>query len=151
MLTWVTRGVFLGYQRAYLGLDVDDIFLGDDKWDPATHTTDYDFASAIRMTPADVDTAVAWQQRTGLQMAMVYNMGGVDLYGGAGADQLLAKFQQTKNQFRWINHTLEHPNLDCTTANYTRNQIAQNQTRFNQRLPDRARAGTQRPDRARHR
>ena len=33
MLNWVTRGVFLGFQRSYLGLDVDDIFLGDDKWD----------------------------------------------------------------------------------------------------------------------
>ena len=27
MLNWVTRGVFLGYQRNYLGLDVDDVFL----------------------------------------------------------------------------------------------------------------------------
>ena len=34
MLNWVTRGVFLGYQRSYLELDVDDVFLGDDKWDP---------------------------------------------------------------------------------------------------------------------
>ena len=39
MLNWVTRGVFLGYQRNYLGLDVDDVFLPDDKWDPATHTS----------------------------------------------------------------------------------------------------------------
>ena len=42
MLNWVTRGVFLGYQRNYLELQVDDLFLGDDAWDPATHTTDYD-------------------------------------------------------------------------------------------------------------
>ena len=37
-LNWVTRGVFLGYQRNYLELQVDDLFLGDDAWDPATHT-----------------------------------------------------------------------------------------------------------------
>ena len=34
MLNWVTRGVFLGYQRNYLELQVDDLFLGDDAWDP---------------------------------------------------------------------------------------------------------------------
>ena len=42
MLNWVTRGVFLGYQRNYLELQVDDLFLGDDAWDPATNTTNYD-------------------------------------------------------------------------------------------------------------
>ncbi len=57
MLNWVTRGVFLGYQRNYLELQVDDLFLGDDAWDPATHTTNYDPAAASRMTPADVDQA----------------------------------------------------------------------------------------------
>ena len=36
MLTWVTRGVYLGYQRNYLELQVDDLFLGDDAWDEAT-------------------------------------------------------------------------------------------------------------------
>ena len=36
MLNWVTRGVFLGYQRNYLELQVDDLFLGDDAWDEAT-------------------------------------------------------------------------------------------------------------------
>jgi hypothetical protein len=135
MLNWVTRGVFLGYERSYLGLDVDDIFLPDDKWDPATHTTNYDPAAAIRMKPADVDTAIAWQNKTGLKLNMVYNMGGVDEFADPpGNDALLAKFRTVKNQFRWINHTLQHPNLDCTTEQYTRNQLTQNQTRFNQLL-----------------
>ena len=68
------------------------------------------------MVPADVDNAIAWQNRTGLRLNMVYNMGGVDEFGvPAGNDALLAKFATVKNQFRWINHTLQHPNLDCTT------------------------------------
>lgn len=131
MLTWVTRGVFLGYQRAYLGLDVDDIFLPDDKWNPVTNTTDYTPEAAIRMAPADVDAAIAWQNRTGLRLNMVYNMGGVDEFGGGAAnDELLTKFRTVKNQFRWINHTLQHPNLDCTTEQFTRNQLTQNQQQF---------------------
>jgi hypothetical protein len=35
MLNWVTCGVFLGYQRNYLELQVDDLCLCDDAWDPA--------------------------------------------------------------------------------------------------------------------
>jgi hypothetical protein len=130
MLNWVTRGVFLGFQRSYLGLDVDDVFLGDDKWDAVANVTDYDFEDAIRMTAQDVANAVAWQNRTRLKLTMAYNMGGVDLYGGPSGDPLLSAFRANKNQFRWVNHTLEHPNLDCTTEPYTRNQLTQNQSRF---------------------
>ena len=58
MLNWVTRGVFLGYQRNYLEVQVDDLFLGDDAWDPATNTTNYDPAArepddARRRRPRD--------------------------------------------------------------------------------------------------
>ena len=133
MLTWVTRGVFLGYQRNYLGLDVDDVFLGDDRWDPVNNVTNYDFDQAIRMTAADVTNAVAWQNRTGLKLNMVYNMGGAqpELYG---QDALFSALRASKNQFRWINHTFEHPNLDCTSEQYTRTQLTLNQGRFDQLL-----------------
>ena len=76
MLNWVTRGVFLGYQRNYLELQVDDLFLGDDAWDPATNTTSYDPARASRMTPADVDRAIAWSRARGLRLDMAFNGGG---------------------------------------------------------------------------
>ena len=56
ILGWVTRGVYLGYSRNYLGLDVDDIFLPDDKWDPVNNVTDYD--ATIRMDAGDVTDAV---------------------------------------------------------------------------------------------
>jgi hypothetical protein len=70
MLNWVTRGVFLGYQRNYLELQVDDLFLGDDAWDPATHSTSYDPARASRMTPGDVDRAIEWSRARGLRLDM---------------------------------------------------------------------------------
>ena len=76
MLNWVTRGVFLGYQRNYLEVQVDDLFLGDDAWDPATNTTSYDPADASRMTPADVDRALAWSQARGVRLDFAYNGGG---------------------------------------------------------------------------
>jgi hypothetical protein len=123
MLAWVTRGVYLGYQRSYLELQVDDLFLGDDAWDEATHTTDYDPARAIRMTPGDVDRAIAWSRGRGLRLDLAYNGG-----GRAPGDPLTAKFADpaVRDAFGYINHTLDHPNLDCATTDFIRRQITEN-------------------------
>jgi hypothetical protein len=39
MLGWVTRGAYLGYQRNYLEMQVDDIFLPDARWDTTLNRT----------------------------------------------------------------------------------------------------------------
>ena len=39
MLSWATRGVYLGSARDYLELQIDDVFLPNDRWDSATNTT----------------------------------------------------------------------------------------------------------------
>jgi hypothetical protein len=33
VLSWATRGIFLGYQRNYFDMQVDDVFLPDARWD----------------------------------------------------------------------------------------------------------------------
>ena len=80
---------------------------------------------------------------------MVYNMGGIDLNGGT-SDPLLAAFKPQKNEFRWINHTLEHPNLDCSTAGYIAGQVTSNQSEFNTNLGP-VEAGLNDPTRADYR
>src|SRR4051794_8441023 len=142
MLNWVTRGVFLGYARNYLELDVDDVFLPDDKWDAAANVTDYRPEAAIRMTGADVANAVAWEHQTGLRMNLVYNMGGVTEFDGG---DLLPALQANRNEFRWINHTLQHPNLDCSTTGYITNQITANQAQFNAQIGPGLAAGLNNP------
>jgi hypothetical protein len=133
MLNWVTRGVFLGYQRNYLEVQVDDLFLGDDAWNPATHTTDYDPANASRMTPADVDQAIAWSLAHGLQLDFAFNGGGSELYKEqfeTNTDPLAVKFAQpgVNSAFGFINHTYEHPNLDCSSTQYIARQVTTNLT-----------------------
>ena len=125
MLNWVTRGVFLGYQRNYLELQVDDLFLGDDVWNTTTHTTDY--AASSRMTAADVTQAVTWSKANGMRLDFAFNGGGNAANGGA-ADPLLAAIKANKDSFGFINHTWDHPNLDCSSAGYIASQIAQNAT-----------------------
>ena len=126
MLGWVTRGVYLGYQRNYLELQVDDLFLGDDAWDAVTNTTSYDPARASRMTPGDVDRAIAWSRARGLRIDMAFNGGGSALAGDG--DPLTAKFSDpaVRAAFGYVNHTLDHPNLDCSTAPFIRRQITDN-------------------------
>jgi hypothetical protein len=130
-LNWVTRGVFLGYQRNYLELQVDDLFLGDDAWDPATHTTNYDPLRASRMTPGDVAQAVTWSKSHGVRLDFAFNGGGSEQYKADNpvlSDPLADAFANpaTRGAFGWINHTYEHPNLDCSTASFINRQIALN-------------------------
>ncbi|MBA2517720.1 MAG: hypothetical protein H0V22_10485 [Solirubrobacterales bacterium] len=113
MLSWVTRGIYLGRDRAYLSVNVDDVLLPDDKWDPVSNTTPEDTAPGqqdLRMTAADVTRLVNWQNANGFRLDMLFNGGGsVD----AGAsDPLTSAFLKKKQQFRWVNHTFGHPNID---------------------------------------
>jgi hypothetical protein len=130
MLNWVTRGVFLGYQRNYLELQVDDLFLGDDAWDPATNKTDFDPAKASRMTPADVAHAVAWSKARGVRLDFAFNGGGSVAYAAenGGTDPLATAFQDpaTRDTFGYINHTYDHPNMDCSTAPFITKELQDN-------------------------
>ncbi len=127
-LAWVTRGTFFGDQRNYLEMHVDDVFLGDDIWNPAGHFTDFAPEDAVRMSPGDVATAVAWSRATGLRIDALYNGGGSVQYREehAGADPLLSAFQANRTTFGWVNHTYDHPNLDCSARGFIVEEIQQN-------------------------
>lgn len=140
LVSWATRGVNLGYHRHYLTVHIDDVFLPDDRWDMhANYTFEDDGATnpLIRMTPADVDRAKAWQSQNGLQLDMVFNGGGsVETILDQGSDPLTTKFLANKSYFTWINHTYQHPNLDNLSAAEILYQIKQNFTWANRnKLP----------------
>jgi hypothetical protein len=138
-LNWVTRGVFLGYQRNYFEMHVDDLFLGDDAWDPATHTTNYDPAAASRVTPGDLAHAAAWSKARGIRLDFAFNGGGSALWleqvnsdadpsNDTATDPLVTALSDStlRNSFGFINHTFDHPNLDCSTAPYITSEITRN-------------------------
>lgn len=52
-ITWVTRGLFVGFKRIYLGAQVDDVFLETPMYRPEGNT--------YRTIPADMDLHVSWQ------------------------------------------------------------------------------------------
>jgi hypothetical protein len=118
MLNWVTQGVYLGYQRNYLELQVDDVFLGDERWNTETNTTPEPSPNPIRMTANDVKRAVNWSQANGLKLDLVFNgSGNVDAIDTNGSDPLTSALLGNKGKFRWINHTYSHVIFDDPDEN----------------------------------
>ncbi|MFG2721781.1 hypothetical protein ACGFW5_26360 [Streptomyces sp. NPDC048416] len=123
IVDWMTQNVRLGASHNYFAVHVDDVFAGDDRWDPALNCTPGDVdcppgqgvEDSIRMTPADVSNAVAWEKSRGFTLDLAYNGGGSVEYreNHDGADELADAFTAAKNDFRWINHTYDHAFLGC--------------------------------------
>ncbi|WP_432985157.1 hypothetical protein [Dactylosporangium sp. CA-233914] len=123
LITWLTRGVHLGYTRNSFSVHIDDVLLPDDRWDtvhnctvgddcnPRRDPTIQPYNTPIRMTKDDVHALVAWQKARGVKLDVVFNGGG-SAEAGAG-DPLTAAVVANKGQFRFINHTYEHPYLGC--------------------------------------
>ncbi len=123
IITWMTKGVHLGYDRNYYEVQVDDLFLPDSRWSidgkctpgddcpPGSTVTTPD----IRMTPDDLAAAAQWSQQTGFRLDFAFNGGGSDEWAAAhgGVDALKTAVLQYKNAFTFINHTFTHEFLGC--------------------------------------
>jgi hypothetical protein len=126
IVTWVTKGVHLGYDRNYFSLHVDDVFATGGRWSVDSNCTPGDgcpidsagnsivTTPPIRMAAADVQFMSDWQKQTGFKLDLYFNGGGSDEYiADSGPDTLLTAFQAKKTEFRWANHTYTHDFLGC--------------------------------------
>jgi hypothetical protein len=120
VLAWATRDVFFGDQRNYLETDIDDVLNSDDVWSTSAHAN----SGTVAMTATDVANAVSWSQANSFRMDNVFNG------GGDQAGTLAPTYKADANDFGWINHTLDHPNIDegCATAPYIESEITGNIT-----------------------
>jgi hypothetical protein len=149
ILDWVTRGLHLGSARNYFEMQVDDIFLGDDRWDSTLNRTLVDAPTTapdevtcadppapagtpacrpIRMVAADAGRLLAWQKSSGIRLDLVYNGGGSDQFraANAGSDPLADALLPNVSEFRWINHTFTHLKLDSLAQETLVGQIGDN-------------------------
>ena len=132
IVNWVTKGIFLGYRKAYYSPQIDDIFLGSDLFDATRAgckppgfqldpTVDPTAGCPnVRITGADLSAIAAWQNSTGggqsgqIKVTMAFNGFGTTALGEAPPnDSLPAAATQARSQFYWITHTYDHENLDC--------------------------------------
>jgi hypothetical protein len=121
MLNWVTQGVYLGYQRFYLTLHIDDFFLPDDAWDPSTNQTITatgdgagvgDLANGIRLLSTDVTKAVAWAKANNFVMDWLYNGQGYIEFGPTDPTNVALLANRANPYIRWMSHTFSHYNFD---------------------------------------
>jgi hypothetical protein len=121
IVSWVTRGVTLGYWRNYLTVDYDDVINANAQWSTQGHCTPgagpcprgTKRTAPIRMKPADVTYAVRWQRRHHFKMEFLFNGGSSVRFQVNGTDPLLAAFRPVAGDFYWINHTYTHNFLGC--------------------------------------
>jgi len=119
ILNWLTYGVHLGTEKNFFSVHIDDVFLDDQRWSSANNCTSGDDCPAsvdeptILMTPADVDYLIAWQNKNGVKLDLVFNGGGYTAATALGPFPLGDKLLQNRAQFRWMNHTNDHLYLGC--------------------------------------
>jgi len=130
LISWLTRGISLGYSRNYFSAHIDDVLLPDGVWNAAGNCTvgsDCDPAvypptapdAAVRMSPADVTRLNAWQDANGIKLDMTFNgNGATEQKDATGSDALETALLASKSKLRWINHTWSHEYLGCV-QNYT--------------------------------
>lgn len=130
MISWLTRGISTSLYRNTVNIQVDDVFLADDEWNAAGNCTfgvDCNGApgpgdrTESRMNAADVDTARQWEDANDIELDMAFNA-----FGARDGDELTTALLASRNEFRWINHTWDHSNLDFSSEQEITDQIQRN-------------------------
>jgi hypothetical protein len=128
-LAWLTRGRYLGHERSYLPLQIDDVLLPNHGWNAASKTVDVASGAMIRMTADDAHHAARWSRSRGLRLDLVCNGAGSERHAreaGLVDDPLLAALLSRRDDFGWINHTYEHKGLDLASRATIEAEIARN-------------------------
>jgi len=126
LFRWASRGLYLGEQRHFLNVDVDDWFNSSDHLYTDGHIeTDPGYSmrasDAYNVYLQQLILQLRYPQASGFKFAMAYNGGDADLAARSycsptgGTSQLTATTRCLRNQFTWINHTLTHPELNTTS------------------------------------
>lgn len=118
VINWVTEGKFVGQKRVYLDAQVDDYFYPNDLWNPSDPNN---MVSTYRMSGDDMKKLDAWQDtwRKGiapsLKLSMAFNGEGTSGDAEYQPDTLTPTTPEIQSEFKWINHTWTHLNLNAAT------------------------------------
>ena len=123
LVTWASKGLFLGERHTYLSAQIDDVFLADEMWP----------AGEFRQSAKDWQAVINWQKtfntRTlgkNFRYDMAFN--GLGTAAGEYENDDLTPFVKNsgKSMFKWISHTYTHPYLDDLTYAESLTEITQN-------------------------
>jgi hypothetical protein len=134
LVRWATKGMFLGEQRHYLNVDIDDWFNTSDHYYPDGHIeyTPGFQVSAHDMVNLDNRQAALSTAHPGFTFNLAYNGADIDPFAGSacspdgGPTELTATSKCLATHFRWLNHTFNHPELNFTDYATTYAEINDN-------------------------
>jgi MYXO-CTERM domain-containing protein len=120
LVSWATRGLFVGERHVYAMPQIDDLFLPSAIYTGGTY----------RITDADLQAFADWERATqanpttaGLRASCAVNGYGSSTRPG---DPLTAKAVALGPAFEWINHSWDHPVLDTLSYASTLMEFTQN-------------------------
>lgn len=136
-VNWVTQGVFVGARHVYMSAHLDDLFLPNELWDIELQGTNP--LHTYRLNSDDINNVVSKQADFRATHPTAGNTFKLDFaFNGAGAvinpeekrnallvpdllDDLVLAVVANKDEFRFINHTYTHADMDKapTPANST--------------------------------
>jgi hypothetical protein len=127
-LAWLTHGAYLGYERHYLPIQVDDVLLGNHSWSVGEHQSDRAPTSRVRMTADDARRAGRWARERRIRLDLVCNGGGSlgYVHEAGEPDPLLRALREQNGAFGWINHTFRHADIDVLDQPAIEAEIAEN-------------------------
>lgn len=135
LVRWATQGVFVGEQRYHLNVDVDDWFIPTLRQAPPGGAP-----GTFRLTGPEAESLADQQDElrerhplaAEFELNLAFNGSGLDptappeCDGGGPADDLSSYSLCLVDEFRWINHTFSHPEMNSTSYDQSRSQIADN-------------------------
>ncbi|CAM4089670.1 hypothetical protein KIPE111705_40040 [Kibdelosporangium persicum] len=135
LVRWATRGVFLGEQRHWFGVDVDDWFSSTMRQHPDGTKDVY------RLTGAEAAEVAAQQKKVrqnhplakDFTLNLPYNASKFDARAPAKCssdtpEPLSSYTKCLADEFRWINHTSTHPQMNDTSYDRSHTEIRRNLT-----------------------
>ncbi len=119
LVNWVTKGLFIGERHVNLDVQVDDLLIDSDIWNPAANSDQTGIT--YRMSGADYAVAASWQSLARGRDPAFASFTLELAFNGEGASGIyprdtLTPFVRFFNRpFAWVSHTYTHLNLDDST------------------------------------
>ncbi|WP_232323484.1 Agd3-related carbohydrate-binding protein [Catenuloplanes japonicus] len=138
LFEWTTKGLFFGERKHHLNVDIDDWFNSADHYhDDGTieYTPGFFVSGHDTINLAAKQTALRNEhpKASNFTFNLAYNGGDIDPFAGSAcvdgdATTLTSTTKCLKDSFRWINHTVNHPELNFTNYNDSLAEIQGNLT-----------------------
>ena len=139
LFRWATKGLHFGERKQHLNVDIDDWFSPSDhykddgtvEYTPGYQVTGHD---TVNLDAQQTALRTAHPLASGFTFNIPYNGADIDPFAGdtcspnGDATTLTATTKCLKNNFRWINHTYNHPELNSTNYATTSAEIVDNRT-----------------------